>query len=345
MGVDSSTVRSSLTQRSRLRADARAYGTLTAASSAAASTNTDTIEAAIEAAAASDVKTVIIPAGTYYVDDLQITDAVTVQGPRRAPDRPGVHPTTGYGVTIRTPMPGPRPKILYAGSASPRAAATCSGKTGHCSTTWFPGLQHEQQGVSLHQPQRGSIGRLAVVNCIFGNPLARSWTAGAPDQLGLVADAGDGIITGLPVPRCGLCGPGDAHQGSPFTRILNPKFLGWSVACSSTGVNSPAARTGSISRAVPSRGSKFAGARVARSSGSNTLVDNLITGVEFVPGDHSGAACVDIQDGSARAGPSSEHVHAGSPSSSQHGVKLGSGATKVGIRRTSFRNAGTGVIR
>jgi len=101
VGVDRSTVRSSLDSKVKAAGlDARAYGTLTAASSGAAATNTATIEAAIAAAAASDVKTVLLPAGTYYVDDVQVDQAVTLRGHGGELTTLAYTSTTGYALTM-----------------------------------------------------------------------------------------------------------------------------------------------------------------------------------------------------------------------------------------------------
>jgi hypothetical protein len=346
VGVDSSTVRSSLDSKVKAAGlDARAYGTLTAASSAAASTNTDTIEAAIAAAAASDVKTVIIPAGTYYVDDLQITDAVTVQGHGAYLTVLAYTSTTGYGVTISHAYAALRDlKILYAGSASATSGGNLLWENGALlDNVAFQGSSTSNKAYRYINHNGDPSAGWRWVNCIFGNSLSAVVDVGVHlDQLGSWPMPGDGIITDCQFLDVVYAVPAMRIKGHPSLRILNPKFLGWSVGVLIDWSNSLGSSNGFYLTGGSIEGFSAAGVRVARSSGSYTLVDNLITGVEFVPGNYSGIACIDIQDGSAPgwtiAGNMMMPVF-----SNQIGVKLGSGADKVSVTGNFIRGATTGV--
>ena len=348
VGADSSTVTTSLDSKVRAGGlDARAYGTLTAASSGAAATNTATIEAAIAAAAASAIKTVLIPGGKYYVDDLQIDQAVTVRGHGMHLTTLAYTSTTGYGVTMTHAYAEMSDlKILYEGSGNASSGGHMLWENGRrLESISFEGADVTKKAYRYINHNGDPSAGWRWVGCVFGNSLSAVVDVGVHlDQLGSWPMPGDGIITDCQFLDVVYAVPAMRIKGHPSLRILNPKFLGWSVGVLIDWSNSLGSSNGFYLTGGSIEGFSAAGVRVARSSGSYTLVDNLITGVEFVPGDYSGAACVDIQDGSAPGwtitGNMFMPVYS---SSSQYGVKLGSGATKVGISANFFRNAGTGV--
>jgi hypothetical protein len=348
VGIDNSSVATSLDSKVRAGGlDARAYGTLTAASSGAAATNTATIEAAIAAAAASAIKTVLIPGGKYYVDDLQIDQAVTVRGHGMHLTTLAYTSTTGYGVTMTHAYAEMSDlKILYEGSGNASSGGHMLWENGRrLESISFEGADVTKKAYRYINHNGDPSAGWRWVGCVFGNSLSAVVDVGVHlDQLGSWPMPGDGIITDCQFLDVVYAVPAMRIKGHPSLRILNPKFLGWSVGVLIDWSNSLGSSNGFYLTGGSIEGFSAAGVRVARSSGSYTLVDNLITGVEFVPGDYSGAACVDIQDGSAPGwtitGNMFMPVYS---SSSQYGVKLGSGATKVGISANFFRNAGTGV--
>ena len=348
VGIDNSSVATSLDSKVRAGGlDARAYGTLTAASSGAAATNTATIEAAIAAAAASAIKTVLIPGGKYYVDDLQIDQAVTVRGHGMHLTTLAYTSTTGYGVTMTHAYAEMSDlKILYEGSGNASSGGHMLWENGRrLESISFEGADVTKKAYRYINHNGDPSAGWRWVGCVFGNSLSAVVDVGVHlDQLGSWPMPGDGIITDCQFLDVVYAVPAMRIKGHPSLRILNPKFLGWSVGVLIDWSNSLGSSNGFYLTGGSIEGFSAAGVRVARSSGSYTLVDNLITGVEFVPGDYSGAACVDIQDGSAPGWTITGNMFMPVfSSSSQYGVKLGSGATKVGISANFFRNAGTGV--
>lgn len=347
VGADSSAVATSLDSKVRAGGlDARAYGTLTAASSGAAATNTATIEAAIAAAAASAIKTVLIPGGKYYVDDLQIDQAVTVRGHGMHLTTLAYTSTTGYGVTMTHAYAEMSDlKILYEGSGNASSGGHMLWENGRrLESISFEGADVTKKAYRYINHNGDPSAGWHWVGCVFGNSLSAVVDVGVHlDQLGSWPMPGDGIITDCQFLDVVYAVPAMRIKGHPSLRILNPKFLGWSVGVLIDWSNSLGNSNGFYWLGGSCENFTAAGLRVARSSGSYTLVDNIVSGVEFVPSaTTSGIACIDIQDGSAPgwtiAGNMMMPVF-----SNQIGVKLGSGADKVSVTGNFIRGATTGV--
>ncbi len=348
VGIDNSSVATSLEARVRAGGlDARAYGTLTAASSGAAATNTATIEAAMAAAASSAIKTVLIPAGKYYVEDLQIDQAVAVRGHGMHLTNLAYTSTTGYGVTMTHAYAEISDlKITYEGASNAASGGHMLWENGrHMLNLSFECVDITKKAYRYVNHNGDPSAGWHWDGCVFGNSLSGIVDVGVHlDQLGSWPMPGDGMISDCQFLDVLYAVPAMRIKGVPSLRILNNKFLGWSVGMLIDWSNSLGSSNGFYLTGGSVEGFSAAGVRVARSSGTYTLVDNLITGVEFVPGDYSGAACIDIQDGSAPGWTITGNMFMPVfSSSSQYGVKLGSGATKVGISANFFRNAGTGV--
>ena len=347
VGVDSSTVTTSLDSKVRAGGlDARAYGTLTAASSGAAATNTATIEAAIAAAAASAIKTVLIPGGKYYVDDLQIDQAVTVRGHGMHLTTLAYTSTTGYGVTMTHAYAEMSDlKILYEGSGNASSGGHMLWENGRrLESISFEGADVTKKAYRYINHNGDPSAGWHWVGCVFGNSISAVVDCGVHlDQLGSWPMPGDGIITDCQFLDVVYAVPAMRIKGHPSLRILNPKFLGWSVGVLIDWSNSLGNSNGFYWIGGSCENFTEAGLRVDRASGTYTLVDSILEGVEFVPDDGSaGAVCVDIQDGSAPGwninGNFMAHTLAG-----QIGVKLGSGADKVSITGNVIRAATTGL--
>lgn len=346
VGADSSAVATSLDSKVRAGGlDARAYGTLTAASSGAAATNTATIEAAIAAAAASAIKTVLIPGGKYYVDDLQIDQAVTVRGHGMHLTTLAYTSTTGYGVTMTHAYAEMSDlKILYEGSGNASSGGHMLWENGRrLESISFEGADVTKKAYRYINHNGDPSAGWHWVGCVFGNSLSAVVDCGVHlDQLGSWPMPGDGIITDCQFLDVVYGVPAIRIKGHPSLRLLNPKVLGWSVGVLIDWSNSLGSSNGFYWTGGSCEGFSAAGIRVARSSGTYTLVDSVVSGVEFVPGNYSGIACIDIQDGSAPgwtiAGNMMMPVF-----SNQIGVKLGSGADKVSVTGNFIRGATTGV--
>lgn len=326
--------------------DARAYGTLTAASSGAAATNTATIEAAIAAAAASAVKTVLLPAGTYYVEDVQLDQAVTLRGHGGELTTLAYTSTTGYALTMSHGYAeAEHLRIKYAGSGSASAGGHLLWQNGRrLSNVVFITTDTTNKAYRYINHDGAPSANWRWEGCTFGGAASAVADCGIHlDQGGAWPMPGDGMISDCQFLDTVYGVPAIRVKGHPSLRVLNPKLLGWTVGVLIDWSNSLGNSNGFYWLGGSCENFTAAGLRVARSSGSYTLVDNIVSGVEFVPSaTTSGIACIDIQDGSAPGWTITGNMMM-PVFTNQIGVKIGSGADKVAVTGNFIRGAATGV--